>query len=64
MHALIVGAILRDWMFCDGLGNSLSHVKWNEFLIAENWKATLFNRQSTVIVFWLVKLFSGDGKQD
>lgn len=36
---------MRVRLSCDELGNSLSHEERNEFLIAENWKATLFNKQ-------------------
>lgn len=58
---------MRARLNSDELDNSLSHEKRNEFLIAENWKATLFNRQREK---GLLKkplacqaVFSGDGKQ-
>lgn len=55
---------MRVRLKCDELGNSLSYEKRNEFLIAENWEATLFNRQRENGLLkrprhrvpWLVKL--------
>lgn len=69
-QALSAGAIMREGLSCDQLGDSLSHKKRNEFLIAENWKATLFTRQRENRLPkkpcqspWLVTVFSGGGKQ-
>lgn len=36
-------------MNCDGLGNSLSHEKRNEFLIPRVARQPLFNRQSAAM---------------